>query len=111
MGDTFVVGCEWSDNIVFRNESFEGNDDGANPKYNTKYGMYEPQVGLDNLLLSWGHDEYMFQVLKHNKSTLPQQALNIIRFHSFYPWHSSGDYEHLMKPEDEETKKWVLTFK
>ena len=111
VGDTFVVGCEWSDNIVFRNESFEGNADGANPKYNTKYGMYEPHVGLDNLLLSWGHDEYMFQVLKHNKSTLPQQALNIIRFHSFYPWHSSGDYAHLMKPEDEETKKWVLKFK
>lgn len=73
--------------------------------------MYEPHAGLENLMLSWGHDEYMYQVLKHNKSTLPQHALNIIRFHSFYPWHSSGDYEHLMKPEDEETKKWVLTFK
>lgn len=110
VGDTFVVGCEWSDHIVYRNESFVGNPDGNNPKYNTKYGMYEPNVGLENLMLSWGHDEYMYQVLKHNNTTLPQHALNIIRFHSFYPWHSSGDYEHLMKPEDEETKKWVLTF-
>lgn len=111
VGDTFVVGCQWSDNIVYRKESFVDNPDGNNPKYNTKFGMYEPNVGLENLMLSWGHDEYMYQVLKHNKSTLPQQALNIIRFHSFYPWHSSGDYEHLMKPEDDETKKWVLTFK
>jgi len=110
VGDTFVVGCEWSDNIVYRQESFVGNPDGDDPRYNTKYGMYAPHVGLEQLTLSWGHDEYMYQVLKHNKSTLPQQALNIIRFHSFYPWHSAGDYEHLMKPEDEETKKWVLTF-
>ncbi|CAG9803560.1 unnamed protein product [Chironomus riparius] len=110
VGDTFVVGCEWTENIVYRNESFEGNPDGSNPKYNTKYGMYEPNTGLDNLLLSWGHDEYLYNVLKHNKSKLPKQALNIIRFHSFYPWHTFGDYEHLMKPEDEETKNWVLIF-
>lgn len=111
VGDTFVVGCQWSNNIVYRDDSFVDNPDGNNPKYNTKYGMYEPNTGLENLMLSWGHDEYMYQVLKHNKSTLPQHALNIIRFHSFYPWHSSGDYHHLMKPQDEETKKWVLTFK
>lgn len=110
VGDTFVVGCEWSDNIVYREESFIGNPDGDNPKYNTKYGMYEPHVGLENLLLSWGHDEYLYQVLKHNKCTLPREALDIIRFHSFYPWHSSGDYKHLLKAEDELTKKWVLTF-
>lgn len=111
VGDTFVVGCEWSENIVFRSDSFDGNVDGENPKYNTKYGMYEPNTGLENLLLSWGHDEYMYQVLKHNKTTLPQHALDIIRFHSFYPWHSSGDYEHLTQPKDDETKKWVLSFK
>jgi inositol oxygenase len=111
VGDTFVVGCQWSDNIVYREESFVGNPDGKHPIYSTKYGIYQPNVGLENLMLSWGHDEYLYQVLKHNKSTLPPQALNIIRFHSFYPWHSSGDYEYLMKPEDEETKKWVLTFK
>jgi inositol oxygenase len=111
VGDTFVVGCEWSENIVYRDESFEGNPDGRNPEYNTKYGIYTPNCGLENLLMSWGHDEYMYRVLKHNGSTLPQHALNIIRFHSFYPWHSAGDYEHLMKPDDNETKKWVLIFK
>jgi inositol oxygenase len=110
VGDTFVVGCKWTENIVYRDESFNENPDGNNPKYNTKYGMYSPNTGLENLMMSWGHDEYMYKVLKHNNSTLPEQALNIIRYHSFYPWHTSNDYEHLMKPEDDETKQWVLRF-
>lgn len=33
VGDTFPVGCLWSDNIVYRNDSFQGNVDGENPKY------------------------------------------------------------------------------
>lgn len=73
--------------------------------------MYKPNIGLQNLMMSWGHDEYLYRVLKENKSTLPEVALHIIRFHSFYPWHTSGDYEYLMRPEDEETKKWVNIFK
>jgi hypothetical protein len=65
------VGCKWSDNIVYRDESFEGNPDGDNPKFNTKFGMYKPNIGLENLMLSWGHDvsterspRYLFKSLK-----------------------------------------------
>ena len=111
VGDTFPVGCLWSPNIVYRSDSFEGNPDGDDPRYNTKYGIYEPNCGVENLMMSWGHDEYLYQMLKHNKTTIPREGLNMIRFHSFYPWHSSGDYAHLTKPEDEEIKKWVLLFK
>ncbi|KAF7284045.1 inositol oxygenase-like [Rhynchophorus ferrugineus] len=111
VGDTFVVGAQWGPSIVYSDSSFHNNPDGKNPKYNTKYGMYEPNCGLDNLTISWGHDEYLYRMLKHNKSKLPEQALNIIRFHSFYPWHSGGDYGHLMTEKDQtETKKWVLAF-
>ncbi|XP_063923890.1 inositol oxygenase [Zophobas morio] len=111
VGDTFVVGCEWDNDIVYRDTSFVDNVDGNNPKYNTKYGMYKPNCGLEKLLLSWGHDEYLYRVLLHNKSTLPKEALYMIRFHSFYPWHSAGNYQHLTTKEDEEeVKKWVLTF-
>jgi hypothetical protein len=35
-------------------------------------------------MMSWGHDEYMYQVLKHNKSNLPEEALYIIRYASVY---------------------------
>lgn len=73
--------------------------------------MYEPNCGLENLLLSWGHDEFLYRVLVHNKATLPPEALAMIRYHSFYPWHSANDYAHLTKKEDEETKQWVLKFK
>lgn len=110
VGDTFVVGCDWSPSIVYRDTSFTDNPDGKNAEYNTKYGMYSPKCGLANLTLSWGHDEYLYRVLKHNKTTLPEEALHMIRYHSFYPWHSGGDYQHLTTEEDEETKKWVLCF-
>lgn len=33
VGDTFPVGCLWSDNIVYREDSFKGNPDGDNEKY------------------------------------------------------------------------------
>lgn len=111
VGDTFPVGCEWSENIVFRQESFDGNQDAFNSNYNTKYGMYKANCGIENLTMSWGHDEYMYRVLKHNKSTLPSQALNIIRYHSFYPWHTCGDYAHFEADGDENIKKWVNIFR
>lgn len=81
------------------------------PIFSTKNGMYEPNCGLEQLTMSWGHDEYLYRVLKHNGSTLPEQALHMIRYHSFYPWHSGGDYHHLTNEKDEQTKQWVLMFK
>lgn len=111
VGDTFPVGCKWSEHIVFRKDSFDENPDAENPKYNTDLGMYAQHCGVDNLMMSWGHDEYLFHVLRHNRSTLPPQALNIIRFHSFYPWHTAGDYKQLEADADEETRKWVNVFK
>lgn len=46
--------------------------------------MYEPNCGITNLTMSWGHDEYLYHVLKHNKSTLPDKALYIIVSYMFY---------------------------
>lgn len=33
------------------------------------------------------------------------------RYHSFYPWHSGGNYEYLCTEDDLKMKKWVLEFK
>ncbi|XP_077288222.1 myo-inositol oxygenase isoform X2 [Arctopsyche grandis] len=110
VGDTFVVGCDWGPSIVYRETSFKDNPDGADNRYNTKYGMYKPHCGLDNVNLSWGHDEYLYRVLKHNGTKLPEAALCMIRYHSFYPWHAGGDYKHLTNKMDEEKMKWVLEF-
>jgi inositol oxygenase len=32
-GDTFVVGCDWGEDVVYRDTSFVDNVDGKNPKY------------------------------------------------------------------------------
>ncbi|KAE8741136.1 hypothetical protein FOCC_FOCC013394 [Frankliniella occidentalis] len=109
-GDTFPVGCDWGPSVVYRETSFVDNPDAKHPVYSTKFGMYKPGCGLENVLMSWGHDEYMYQVLKHNKTTLPDEALYMIRFHSFYPWHSSGDYMHLCNDKDLKMLPWVLEF-
>ena len=39
------------------------------------------------------------------------KGLYMIRFHSFYPWHGSGDYDHLCNSEDREMMAWIKEFK
>lgn len=109
-GDTFVVGCEIPDNAVVFPEFNELNPDMSNPKYNTKYGMYEPHCGLDNLCFAWGHDEYCYRMVVANETTIPQAGLDMIRYHSAYPLHDKGAYRHLLKPEDEARIEWVQLF-
>jgi inositol oxygenase len=96
VGDTFPVGCAWSDKIVFA-EYLTDNPDARVPEYQTPCGIYDEGCGLDNVLLSWGHDEYMYHVVK---DYLPPEALYMIRYHSFYPWHRENAYRHLMNDED-----------
>lgn len=106
VGDTFPVGCSFSPSIVMPHH-FAGNPDNANPLYNTLYGVYQQNCGLDNVHISWGHDEYMYQVCVHNGSTLPPAALKAIRYHSFYSWHRDGAYKHLMDQSDIDSLPWV----
>jgi len=111
VGDTFVVGCRPQPSIVFSDSSFHDNPDIKDPAYNTDLGIYEPGCGISNVLMSWGHDEYLYQVLKnHPGMTIPQEGLNCIRFHSFYPWHTGGDYKYLEEEKDKEMLPWILEF-
>jgi len=109
VGDTFPVGCQFDSNIVYH-EHFVESADSTHPIYTTKLGIYSPHCGLDNLHFSFGHDEYLYQVLKHNNCLIPEEGLRIIRYHSFYPWHKSGAYQHFMKDEDHVTLKWCQLF-
>ena len=106
VGDTFPVGCEFSSKIV-HHEFFSLNPDSTNPKYNTKFGIYKENCGLDQVKMSWGHDEYLYQILK---PYLPKSALYMIRYHSFYAQHREGAYHHLLNTEDHENFKWVKKF-
>ena len=57
--------------------------------------------------MSWGHDEYVYHVVKDH---LPHEALYMLRYHSFYPWHNESEYDHLMNETDREMFKWVRAF-
>jgi len=109
VGDTFPVGCEFADTNVHSN-FFQSNPDYFNAQYSSKLGIYTEGIGLDNVHMSFGHDEYMYQVCVQNGSTLPEQALYIIRYHSFYPWHTHGSYTHLTNEKDKEMLFWVKEF-
>lgn len=109
VGDTFVVGCKLPENIVYP-EFNKLNPDMLDKKYNTDYGIYEPHCGLDNCYVAYGHDEYMYQVLMYNKCKLPDVALYIIRYHSLYPMHKYGEYQHLMNKKDRSFLRWVQLF-
>jgi inositol oxygenase len=106
VGDTFPVGCAWSDKIVYP-EYFAANQDTRVPAYQTKLGIYEDHCGLDNVDLSWGHDEYMYHVAKEY---LPEEALYMIRYHSFYPGHQERAYNHLMNEHDQRLFESVRAF-
>jgi len=106
VGDTFPVGCAWSDRIVFP-QFFADNPDSREPRYQTRLGVYEEGRRLDSVCLSWGHDEYLYHVVK---DYLPPEALYMIRYHSFYPAHREGEYTYLMNEQDRKMFSWVQAF-
>lgn len=106
VGDTFPLGCKFSDKIVFP-EFFDDNADSTNPKFQSRLGIYEEGCGLDSVRMSWGHDEYLYHVAK---DYLPDEALYMIRYHSFYPAHKEGEYDYLMNDKDRKMFDWVRKF-
>ncbi len=106
VGDTFPVGCRYSERIVFY-PAFQENPDWQVDALQTEFGIYQPQCGLENLRLSWGHDEYLYHVVK---DYLPPPALAMIRYHSCYPIHREQAYAHLLRDKDREMLDWVRDF-
>ena len=106
VGDTFPVGCAYSDKIVYP-QFFAANPDSKDPRYQSEAGVYERGCGLDKIDISWGHDEYLYHVVK---DYLPDEALYMIRYHSFYPWHKEGAYQQFMNDRDRQMLPWVKEF-
>ncbi|MES1261479.1 MAG: inositol oxygenase family protein [Acidobacteriota bacterium] len=106
VGDTFPVGCAWSEKIVYP-AFFAANPDRNRPELQTRNGIYEEGCGLRNVHLSWGHDEYLYRV---TRDYLPEPAQYMIRYHSCYPVHREGAYAHLLDDHDREMLEWVRKF-
>jgi inositol oxygenase len=96
VGDTFPVGCAFDARVVHA-DLFAANPDTRVPELSTPLGIYRAGCGLDAVLLSWGHDEYLYHVLR---AYLPAPALHVVRYHSFYAWHREGAYAELCALED-----------
>jgi len=106
VGDTYPVGCKYSDKIVY-SEFFQNNPDFTNNRFNSTYGIYSPNCGLRDVHMSWGHDEYLYHVMK---DYLPEEGLYILRYHSFYAQHKEDAYTHLMDDHDLQMFEWVKKF-
>ena len=99
VGDTFPLGAAFSSrNIFYQKGFYKHNPDFGHSVYSTKTGIYKEHCGLDNVLFTFGHDEYFAEVLhqavlerakKHpSLPRLPSEAIHMIRFHSAYVWHT-----------------------
>jgi inositol oxygenase len=106
VGDTFPLGCAFSPKIVYP-DLFAANPDTRVPDYSTPLGIYDEGCGLERVHLSWGHDEYLYHVVRE---WLPEPALAMIRYHSFYAWHREGEYRLLMNEDDRRALEWVREF-
>lgn len=106
VGDTFPVGCAYSDRVVF-SEFFDANPDRHDVRFQTELGIYRRHGGLDEVMMSWGHDEYLYHVVR---DFLPDESLYMIRYHSFYAGHRERQYEHLMNEHDQRMFEWVRKF-
>lgn len=73
------------------------------------YGIYRPQVGLDNLIMAFGHDEYAYRVFAA-QTTMAKEFLDVLRFHSFYPLHTGGSYQWVLSKADEPSMRWIRRF-
>jgi inositol oxygenase len=79
VGDIFPLGCAFSPHIQYA-EFFELNPDSQDPTYQSRDGIYEPGCGLDRVTFAYGHDEYLYEVLRDQ---LPPEIAWTIRYHSF----------------------------
>lgn len=79
-------------------------------RYNSELGIYTEGCGLDNVRFAYGHDEYLYRMLVHNKAKIPEEGLMMIRLHSCYPWHTGGSYRKLMNEKDKKMEEWVRKF-
>tara|TARA_B100000575_G_scaffold294645_1_gene312604 strand:- start:3313 stop:4245 length:933 start_codon:yes stop_codon:yes gene_type:complete len=85
VGDSFPLGLKLSSNYLYYNKNYHDN----NPSLNLD--TYLHRCGFNNIIFSWGHDEYLARTLEKNKTYLPKEAIYIIRYHSFYSWHTPNN--------------------
>lgn len=104
VGDTFITGTSIPESIVLPEYN------SLNKDHKNKINKYNKGCGLDKCSVSFGHDEYMYRLLKANNHKMPIEAEYIIRYHSLYTWHSGTEYDYLLTDDDILMKNVVQEF-
>ena len=84
VGDTFPVGTQLSESYIMYEAMYHINNDSINGNMN----LYAPNCGFNKLLFNWSHDEYIASFIERNGIGFPLEAIYIVRYHSFYSWHT-----------------------
>ena len=108
-GDTWVVGCQIPDTVVYPHLN-KTNPDMKDDRLSSSLGIYKKKCGLAMLKFAFGHDEYLYRVLKNSETKIPEEGLQMIRLHSCYPLHQHSAYERFLASGDRKTIAWGRTF-
>jgi inositol oxygenase len=103
----FNAGCQCECQAQLLNNHMDSTNDGED-------------IGFSNCLFTFGHDEYLWNVLTYNSRRkqcrmklsldLHWHFLYFIRFHSFYAWHHEGAYSEFADIEDRMALKDLQQF-
>ena len=89
VGDIYPLGCKFQETNIFYEKKYHTySDDFKNTDYNSLNGIYKKHCGFDNIEMTFSHDYYLHEVLFKSCTNLPNEALYIVRYHSFYAWHT-----------------------
>lgn len=89
VGDIYPLACKFhSSNIYYNKEFYKLSPDFSNKEFQTPLGIYSTNCGFNNIHMTFSHDFYLANVLDKSNTNLPPEAIYIIRYHSFYSWHT-----------------------
>lgn len=82
VGDIYPLGILFSESNIFYDKKWHE----LNPEYGIYNNKYKNNCGFDKLDFTISHDYYLYKVLEN--TLIPKEGLYIIRFHSFYAFHT-----------------------
>tara|TARA_B100001094_G_C18084743_1_gene747147 strand:+ start:347 stop:1252 length:906 start_codon:yes stop_codon:yes gene_type:complete len=97
VGDIYPLNLPFAKENIFYNKQFHLNNDFF--KKNLQYNYTHIKKGFDNYLFTISHDMYLYKVL-HNNCKLDNIFLYLIKYHSFYAFHSKLGYKLYASEED-----------
>ena len=90
VGDIYPLGCNFHSSNIYYEKNFHKLCNDFN-KFNNDLdynGLYKKNCGFDNIEMTFSHDYYFSESLSKSNTNLPLEAIYIIKYHSFYAWHT-----------------------